>query len=902
MKIKFSINYATKWGQNVKIWGSIPELGDGKVESALWMDFRGGETWEKEIEVKNFQTIEYKYFIFEEGCNVEIWEWGKNRVLHNEFPRKPISLKDFWRPTSKIENIWNTSPFTKAFFKPPEQNNIKKNTKTNLRFQIQYPKVDKKYTICIIGNTEALGNWDEKKALPMDNTHYPFWKRDIFVDTKEDYAIEYKYALYDTKYKQIVAWEWGVNRSFYYNNTQTENVQIINDESFRYTDGFWKASGVAVPLFSLRSQKGLGVGEFTDINLLTDWAAEVGFKIIQILPINDTTAQHNWKDSYPYAGISVFALHPLYAHIEDMGEVKNEKRKKELETAKKLLNQEDTVAYEEVMKVKHTFFRYLYQQEKNIFLQDTAFIDFFQKNKEWLIPYAAFCYLRDSFQTPDFNNWAEYSQYDEKKIQTLCSPKHKHYDDIAIHYFIQFHLDKQLRKAVEYARNSGIVLKGDIPIGIYRFSCDAWVNPTLYNLHSQAGAPPDDFSITGQNWGFPTYNWTKMEETQYKWWKERLQKMSDYFDIFRIDHILGFFRIWEIPMHAVEGLLGKFSPCIPLSIQEMEQRGLHFQYHRYCFPYIRDYMLAEIFYEHSEFVKNEFLYKINNEEYHLKPEYKTQKQVKQYITTLIQAEPYKKEHYEWLCHQLYRLHTDVLFIEDEASNGTSFNPRIALHSTYSYKDLSDYEKYIIDTLYIDYFYKRHNEFWKQKAYQKLPILKECSEMLICGEDLGMVPECVPQVMEQLQMLNLAVQRMPNNPKIEFWHPSDTPYLSVTTTSTHDMSPIRSWWEENRQKTQRFYNTILGNYGEAPQFCEPWIVKQILNQHFFSQSMLAIVPMQDIIALDMTIRKSNPHEERVNIPAIAEHYWKYRIHIPLENLLKEKKFNNELQEIIKKSQR
>ena len=151
------------------------------------------------------------------------------------------------------------------------------------------------------------------------------------------------------------------------------------------------------------------------------------------------------------------------------------------------------------------------------------------------------------------------------------------YPHISIYYFIQFHLHLQLLEATNYARANGVVLKGDIPIGISRNSVEAWTEPHYFNLNGQAGAPPDDFSVNGQNWGFPTYNWEVMEQDDYSWWMKRFRKMSEYFDAYRIDHILGFFRIWEIPMHAVHGLLGQFVPSLPMSREEIESYGLPFR-------------------------------------------------------------------------------------------------------------------------------------------------------------------------------------------------------------------------------------------------------------------------------------------------------------------------------------
>ena len=208
----------------------------------------------------------------------------------------------------------------------------------------------------------------------------------------------------------------------------------------------------------------------------------------------------------------------------------------------------------------------------------------------------------------------------------------------------------------------------------------------------------------------------------------------------------------------------------------------------------------------------------------------------------------------------------------------------------------------LQELYINYFYHRQDDFWKKEALKKLPQLKRSTNMLICGEDLGMVPHCVPEVMKELGILSLEIERMPKDPKTEFFHPNDSPYLAVVTPSTHDMSTIRGWWEEDRDKTQRFYNFMLGHYGEAPFYCEPWINKEIVLQHLYSPAMWSIFLLQDLLGINGKIRRENPNEERINIPSDPNHFWQYRMHINLEDLLKEDEFNDEIKKYVKESGR
>ena len=166
----------------------------------------------------------------------------------------------------------------------------------------------------------------------------------------------------------------------------------------------------------------------------------------------------------------------------------------------------------------------------------------------------------------------------------------------------------------------------------------------------------------------------------------------------------------------------------------------------------------------------------------------------------------------------------------------------------------------------------------------------------------MVPDCVPGVMKTLAILSLEIQRMPKDPARPFFHPDDAPYLSVVTPSTHDMSTIRGWWEEDRTVTQKFYNYELGQWGTAPFYCEAWINQLIVKQHLYSRAMWSIFQLQDLLGTNEEIRRENPNEERINIPADPKHYWRYRMHLTLEDLLTQTSFNTALQTLVSQAGR
>jgi 4-alpha-glucanotransferase len=621
--------------------------------------------------------------------------------------------------------------------------------------------------------------------------------------------------------------------------------------------------------------------------------------LVQILPVNDTVANHTWKDSYPYAAISVFALHPVYLNLSAMGKLSDKKLMESFQKKGRKLNKLDTFDYVSVMDLKSRYFKLLYDQNKDTFQKDKKYKKFYKENKDWLIPYAAFSCLRDRYGTPDFTKWPAYSTYDEAEIKKLVKPANKDFDDFAVHYFIQYHLHLQLSEVVEYARSRGVILKGDLPIGIYRDSVDAWVEPKLYHMNKQAGAPPDAYSITGQNWRFPTYNWEEMAKDNYAWWRRRLSQMAKYFDAYRIDHILGFFRIWEIPYESIEGLMGIFNPAIPMYKNEIESRGIQFNYERFCKPLIKNYMLEDLFGEGAEEVKNVFLEENDDGNYRLKEEFNTQRKVEDHFI----ANPLEnKEQENLLKNGLFTLIGNVLFFEEPGSDGNAFHPKIAFHSTYSYKELDDHIKGVLNDIYTHYYYHRQENFWREQAMVKLPAINKASDMLICGEDLGMVPDCVPGVMHELGILRLYIQRMPKETDSEFGHPANAPYLSVASPSCHDMSTVRGWWEEDHDRSQRFYIQIMGHGGEAPVVCDTWISEEVLQQHLHSSAMWTIFPIQDLVGIDEKLMRENPEDERINDPSNPDNLWQYRFHLNLGDLVKEKEFNKKLRSMVQNAGR
>jgi len=799
MKLNISIEYRTNWGEELVLC-----LGGRRYPLVYVSD----GLWKGEIARFNPENaVGYSYEVVREGVTVRK-EWKKHSlVLPEGADPKELTVMDRWidRPA---DSPFYSSAFTNAIFGRKAEKAKKAPKGANVLLQVAAPALRPNEVLALAGSGKALKEWT--KVVPFDGTGFPVWT--LALNVTEPFA--YKILVADKDTLAPVAWEDGENRWFT-ELPQKDEFVVESDLQVCFSGRNWKGAGTAIPVFALRSTDDFGVGEFYDLKKMVDWAASTGQSVLQLLPINDTTMLHTWEDSYPYNPNSTFALHPQFLNLPAAG-VKEDEAYKALQAE---LNALDQIDYERVNNAKLELLRKAYGKTFKKLSATKGYQEFVEKNAGWLLPYAAFCVLRDQNGTPDFTQWKGYAKYSKKKIAAFCEENRT---DIDFWCFVQYHLDLQLSEVCAYAHSKGVVFKGDLPIGISRTSVDAWLYPELFHMDSQAGAPPDAFSADGQNWGFPTYNWEKMAEDDFAWWKSRLAKMSEYFDAFRIDHILGFFRIWEIPLWTKSGLNGYFNPALPYPAHELQAQG---------------------------FDVNDF----------------------------------------------------DLFLQDPRQEG-HYHPKIGAKQTQGYYVLDAYRRAAFDRLYDDFFYRRNNEFWKDKAMQKLPALLDSTGMLACGEDLGMIPATVPQVMDDLRILSLEIQRMPKSVEETFAHPANYPYLSVCTTSTHDMNPVRAWWEEDREVTNQFWQMILGNQGEAPYFCEPWICRQILEQHVWSPAMLTILPLQDWLSMDPQLRREDPNAERINVPANSRHYWRYRMHLTLEQLAAADEFNQTLSDMIAASGR
>ena len=905
MKLKFSIQYGTQWGENLYVCITYRSNDGTEKSSRLMMLTADG--WHWELEVSALESRHHPISSFSYYYQVEDAE---ERVLRREWtviPRcyyfdssKNYVLADQWREIPLQYHLYTNAYLTttqRVRDEEVEALRVPLYRKTIL-FRVSAPQLLKGQSLAVIGNHPALGSWNTARYLKMEYIGRYEWLLSVNVDAVF-LPIEYKYVVIDDATHTLLNWEEGDNRTtegmLPPDQTQIPDgtVLVAYGESLRLKEQMWRAAGVVVPVFSLRSEHSYGVGDFGDLRRMVDWAVATGMKAIQLLPVNDTTASHSWSDSYPYNIVSAFALHPHYIDLEALGKLKSKAKMTAYHRQRQELNALSYSDYEAVDRVKSAYVREFFEEKGQQTLDSKEFKQWFAENQDWLEPYA---------------KW-------------IAGPS----DTAEQIYFLQYNLHLQLKAAADYAREKGVFIKGDVPIGVNRKSVETATHPELFHLNSQTGAPPDNFSLNGQNWGFPTYNWdSSLRFTVYSlqmnttagsevlaskssvnrkpstvniitWFHKRLRWMEQYFDAIRIDHVLGFFRIWEIPLDAVFGLLGHFSPSLPMTVGEIEYFGLPFRKDFFTRPFINDRVLERLFGMHAPYVRDNFLILRSYGLYDLKAEFDTQKKVRDFF------EGKGDENSLWIRDGLYRLISNVLFLEDP-EQPEMYHPRIGVFNEPVYEALNNDEKDAFLRLYNNYFYQRHNFFWGDQAMHRLTDVFGDSRMLCCAEDLGMLPDCVAPVLDSLRILTLEIQSLPKQSGYEFTHLDGNPYRSVATISTHDMSPLRLWWEESPERTQRYYVTMLQKQGRAPEHLPAHLAEEMIARHLYCPSMLCLLSLQDWLAMDSELRSKNPREERINVPSDPYNRWKYRMNLTIEELLKADKYNNKVRTMIQRSKR
>lgn len=891
MRIQFNIDYQASFGEQL-VLNVVREDG----VQAYRMSTLDGKRWSYVLlHEDGASQVAYFYSVNRDGAPARK-EWTTVTHVVELSARKAgeYVLYDRWNDIPEDSYLYS-SAFTDCINQQQPRPAAATEFNKTVRLKVRAPQLRRGEWLGVLGAGKDMGEWKALNARSMTQHNYNEWIVDLDAERFSASRLEFKFVILDEENDVTLVWETGQNRTI--DVPAMSDRQVVVYELAQASFDLWqrKLAGTNVPVFALRSRSSFGVGDFGDLKKMVDFVALTQQRVLQVLPINDTTITHTWTDSYPYSCISIFALHPQYADLSQLPPVKDEKKRNVFEQARQELNELPQIDYERVNDTKTAYLREIFAQEGRRVLASEKFKRFFREAAPWLVPYAEYCFLRDKNGTADFSQWPSHNTWDEADRAALSNPRTKAYREVSFYYFTQYILNTQMADVHDYARKKGVILKGDIPIGVNRHGCDVWSEPRYFNLNGQAGAPPDDFSVNGQNWGFPTYNWDAMLADGCKWWVRRFQNMSHFFDAYRIDHVLGFFRIWEIPIDAVHGLLGQFSPSLALTREEIASYGFNFQEERDTQPFITDWVLERVFHERAGEVREKYLDPVDGERYRMKPDFDTQRKVEAAFAGTDDQEQLN------LRDGLYALISDVLFVRDRKDKD-KFHPRISAQFDFIYESLYDNDKAAFNQLYNDYFYRRNNQFWYREAMKKLPRLVEATRMLVCAEDLGMVPDCVPWVLDQLRILSLEIQSMPKDPSVRFGHLSRNPYRSVCTISTHDTPTLRQWWDEDEERTQDYYNNMLYRQGPAPHPLPGWLAEDIIARHLTSPSMLCILTIQDWLAMSERLRLPDENAERINIPANPHHYWRYRMHIDIEDLLADEKLVNKIGDLVRQSGR
>ena len=814
MKLKFNIEYQTSFGEELVLNILSEDKALHKVDKHKMITLDGSH-WSCELtkSVKSSAYIDYYYSVYK--CDEETrheWLTEPHRLEFAAIRGIHYTIYDHWLDIPEDSYMYS-SAFTECVSaRKRGMSELQENGKT-VRLKVRAPQLRSNERLALIGGGQTLGNWEARKALPMTEHDANEWVISLDAD-KLPQTFEFKFVVFGDGDQPI--WENGMNRTVTLPEIELGEVVVYELAQAYFPVYPWKGAGTVIPIFSLRSEGSFGVGDFGDLKMMIEWCDKTKQRVLQVLPINDTNMTKTWQDSYPYNSISIYALHPQYTDFRKLPAIKDEAKREAFENLRKELNALTQIDYERMFSAKMDYLREIFAQEWTAVQRRESYKKFFEQNSEWLVPYAAFCYYRDLYGTAVFSEWPK-----EATVKNTQKTTFKGKKELQFWYFVQYNLDAQMREAHSYARAHRVILKGDIPIGISRDGVEAWVEPKYFNLNGQAGAPPDAFSADGQNWGFPTYNWDAMLADGCSWWVHRFRKMAEYFDAYRIDHVLGFFRIWEIPMPHKSGLMGQFAPALGMSREEIEGYGVEFN--------------------------------------------------------------------------------EGLFLVDH-KRSDRWHPRIAVQYQEAYQNISEEQKFCFNRLYNDYFYRRNNQFWYTEAMKKLPKLTQATRMLVCAEDLGMVPDCVPWVMNELRILSLEIQSMPKDPTTRFGKLSHNPYRSVDTISTHDMATLRQWWDEDEERSQSYFNTTLRRGGPAPRPLPGWLAKDIVSRHLTSPSMLCLLSFQDWMSIDEKLRLPDENAERINIPANPRHYWRYRMHLTIEQLMQADELNEEISTLIIQSGR
>ena len=659
-----------------------------------------------------------------------------------------------------------------------------------------------------------------------------------------------------------------------------------------------KSMGTSIPLGAIYTTKkdGTVIGEYTDLPEFAKFCKKAGFTLLQLLPVNDTGTQ-----SSPYSGLSAFALHPIYIDLSAIPEFaaayKNADFKKAYDKMIKDFpySAQGRYNYMGILNAKTDLLNRLYETTEiaKSGKADEALEKWIKKNP-WIVNYAVYKNLKVKYNQATWKDWAKEDRTpSEKEIKARWNDE-KLKKNHLFFAWVQMRANEQFKSATDAVKKAGITLKGDMPILMNEDSCDAWALPNIFNHNLRAGSPVDGENPTGQNWGFPTYNWEYLREHKFSWWVDRLKNAEQYYGAYRLDHILGFFRIWAIPVRDTTAVLGHTVPYVPMSRDDLHSIGFDDGRIRWLSqPHVHTGLIEDITWNHQSAtdILSKFMDRIGNEELWLfKSSIAGDKDIYEAdLSAFCQGDNQQR------CKDaLSRAWQNRCLIEVTPDN---FVPVWTYYTSNAWNSLNDGEKNALKGL-MDRKGWEQNKLWETQSDEILSTLTKSVKMIPCGEDLGAELPCLPYVMEKNGILGLRVNRWTRR-----WSEGGQPYvplnevtyLSVTTTSVHDSTTVRQWWQEDRGGSSLFVRTNPWAFGidgfdqnrineVANSPFTPEIAESYQKGVATANSVWIINPLQDFMAMEQKYWTQDSNAERVNVPgSVNDFNWTYRMPVTVEEL-------------------
>jgi 4-alpha-glucanotransferase len=638
-------------------------------------------------------------------------------------------------------------------------------------------------------------------------------------------------------------------------------------------------TGIAIPVGALKTSDSCGIGEFLDLIPFADFCQKAGIDLVQLLPVNDTGTE-----SSPYSALSAFALHPVYIRLSELPEATPFMT--EIAELGERYEYRQRFCYREIRENKLALLRLIYNINENRIVDSKELADWIRDNP-WITEYAVFMLQKRRNFDASWKTWDKMRTPSHSEIQERWNNPAKRSEHLFFAW-VQMRLDGQFRRAVEACEKAGIALKGDIPIMMNEDSCDAWASPEFFRDDLRAGSPPDGPNPLGQNWGFPIYNWDNLRETDFDWWKNRLRQSSKYYHAYRIDHILGFFRIWSIPSGEGSGYLGWPTPHTPITQKELAERGFTGDRLRWiCEPHVSTRVIEEINggdYLGAHGLMKKLMNRIGQEELWLfKSEIRNESDIRAAAIPEAAKEALTRA---WRNRMMQVTGRDAL-------GKPTYAPVWEFRQSTAWASLSDGEKNSMEA-FIREKADKDEILWKNQAEELLGELTSSVDMLACAEDLGTIPACVPSVLEKLGILGLKVIRWERRwaePGQPFKALSAYPELSVATTSVHDSTTLRGWWEQEsgaREFLSAWKPESCGfPAGTSDRFFarySPEAAAFALKTLAATSARILVLPVQDVLALSGEYYRLSADEERINIPgSVNDFNWTYRLPDTIENL-------------------